>query len=135
MRIYASLSTSRIHHNHPGLEGGDDFSWGFTRDDDYELCWDIFEEVEEGIFRFLFSGSTKGFNISKDGYKYVSCWFLIEFFDMFFEYFYLVMFRSFMAPIRAIIVDKVGDSSIFEIIQREYFLFKEIPTYFGSLAF
>lgn len=67
MRIDASLSTSRIHHDHPGLEGGDDFSWGFTRDDDYELCRDIFEEMEEGIFRFLFSGSTKGFNISKDG--------------------------------------------------------------------
>lgn len=72
MRIDASLSTSRIHHDHPGLEGGDDFSGGFTGHDDDELCWDIFEEVEEGIFRFLFSGSTKGFNISKDSYKYVS---------------------------------------------------------------
>ena len=54
---------------------------------------------------------------------------------MFLEYFHLVMFSSFVASICAIVVDKVGDSSIFEIIQSEDFLLKQDTTYFGSLAF
>lgn len=135
MRIYASLCTPRIHHNHPRLEGRDDFCRGFAGYEYEELCRDIFEEMEEGIFRFLFSRSTECFNIAKKCYQDVSCWFLIELFDMFLEYFYFVMFSSFLAPIGTVVVDKVCNSSIFYLIQREDFLLKEIPAYFCRLAF
>jgi hypothetical protein len=54
---------------------------------------------------------------------------------MFFEYFYLVMFSSFVAPICAIVVDEVRNSSIFYLVQREDFFLKQDTAYFGSLTF
>lgn len=90
MRICASLCTPGIHHDHPGLEGGDDFPWGFARHDDEKLDRDIFKEAEEGIPAMYI----EYINISEKSNKDVSRRFLIEFFCMFSEGLYFMVFLA-----------------------------------------